>query len=112
MQADRLLPEERPGKNSRAKPVLSPAEGTQSRKGRVRPVNRRNHPQMTPMAADRRSHAESSATAKNTQSSTRPIWEVLVELGASVPVSEWEKVPTDLSVNFHHYHHGAPKETE
>jgi len=42
----------------------------------------------------------------------RPIWEVLVELGASVPVSEWEKVPTDLSINFHHYHHGAPKEQE
>lgn len=42
----------------------------------------------------------------------KPIWEVLVELGASVPESEWEKVPTDLSINFHHYHHGAPKEKE
>ncbi len=42
----------------------------------------------------------------------KPVWEVLVELGASVPESEWEKVPTDLSINFHHYHHGAPKETE
>jgi len=42
----------------------------------------------------------------------KPIWEVLVELGASVPESEWEKVPTDLSINFHYYHHGAPKESE
>ena len=42
----------------------------------------------------------------------KPIWEVLVELGASVPASEWEKVPADLSINFHHYHHGAPKEKE
>jgi hypothetical protein len=42
----------------------------------------------------------------------KPIWQVLVELGASVPESEWEKVPTDLSINFHHYHHGAPKEKE
>jgi hypothetical protein len=42
----------------------------------------------------------------------RPVWEAIVELGASVPESEWEKVPTDLSINFHHYHHGAPKERE
>jgi len=42
----------------------------------------------------------------------KPIWEVLVELGASVPESEWGKVPEDLSINFHHYHHGAPKEKE
>lgn len=45
-------------------------------------------------------------------STARPIWEIIVELGASVPESEWEKVPTDLAKNLHHYLHGAPKEEE
>lgn len=33
----------------------------------------------------------------------RPIWEVAVEIGAKIPESEWEKVPTDLSKNFDFY---------
>jgi hypothetical protein len=45
-------------------------------------------------------------------SSVRPIWERVVEIGASVPMKEWEKVPTDLSKNLDHYLYGAAKEEE
>ena len=33
----------------------------------------------------------------------KPIWEIAVEIGAKIPVCEWEKVPTDLSKNFDFY---------
>ncbi|MBI4702775.1 MAG: hypothetical protein HY744_16775 [Deltaproteobacteria bacterium] len=39
----------------------------------------------------------------------RPIWEVIAEIGASVPDEEWEKVPRDLAENHDHYLYGAPK---
>jgi hypothetical protein len=42
----------------------------------------------------------------------RPIWEEVLEIGASVPMEEWEKVPTDLSVNLDHYLYGSPKREE
>ena len=44
--------------------------------------------------------------------SSKPIWEVALEIGASVPEQEWAKVPTDLAKNLHHYLHGAPKESD
>lgn len=33
----------------------------------------------------------------------KPIWEIAVEIGANIPESEWEKVPSDLSKNFDLY---------
>jgi len=45
-------------------------------------------------------------------SSARPIWEEVVEIGARVPPEEWAKVPSDLSINLDHYLYGAPKEEE
>ena len=39
----------------------------------------------------------------------RPIWQIALELGATVPDEEWAKVPPDLSVNLDHYLYGAPK---
>ncbi|HUT53828.1 MAG TPA: hypothetical protein VM658_10595 [bacterium] len=44
--------------------------------------------------------------------SARPIWEVVSEIGASVPEEEWAKVPTDLSKNLDHYLYGAPKDAK
>jgi len=44
--------------------------------------------------------------------SSKPIWEVALEIGARVPEEEWAKVPTDLAKNLHHYLHGAPKESD
>jgi hypothetical protein len=40
----------------------------------------------------------------------KPIWEIAEEIAATVPHSEWAKVPTDLSKNVHHYLHGAAEE--
>ncbi|HJU09545.1 MAG TPA: hypothetical protein VJ728_01645 [Candidatus Binataceae bacterium] len=44
--------------------------------------------------------------------SSKPIWEVALELGASVPKEEWATVPTDGARNIHHYLYGAPKLNE
>jgi hypothetical protein len=40
----------------------------------------------------------------------RPIWELVVELGAQIPEEEWAKVPDDASINFKHYLYGTPKQ--
>jgi hypothetical protein len=44
--------------------------------------------------------------------SARPIWEEVMELGASIPDEEWAKVPTDLAKNLDHYLYGSPKEED
>ena len=43
--------------------------------------------------------------------SVRPIWEVIEEIGASVPAAEWDKVPTDAAINLDHYLYGHAKKT-
>lgn len=40
---------------------------------------------------------------------SRPIWEIAAEISATVPMEEWEKLPSDGSVNHDHYLYGAPK---
>jgi hypothetical protein len=42
----------------------------------------------------------------------RPVWEEVLEIGASIPMEEWEKVPTDLSINLDHYLYGSSKKEE
>ncbi len=44
--------------------------------------------------------------------SSKPIWEVAVEIGANVPEEEWAAVPTDLAKNLHHYLYRSPKEND
>ena len=39
----------------------------------------------------------------------RPIWEVIVEIGAQIPDEKWATVPDDASINYKHYLYGAPK---
>ena len=41
----------------------------------------------------------------------RPIWEVIEEIGASVPTGEWDRVPTDGAINLDHYIYGHAKKT-
>ncbi len=53
-----------------------------------------------------------SAVARQPVAGAKPIWEVALEIGASVPEEEWAKIPTDLSKNLHHYLYGAPKQEE
>ena len=40
----------------------------------------------------------------------RPVWKLVVELGAQIPEEEWAKVPNDASINFKHYLYGVPKQ--
>ena len=40
---------------------------------------------------------------------SRPIWEIAKEISESVPLEEWEKLPSDGSINHDHYLYGAPK---
>lgn len=40
---------------------------------------------------------------------SRPIWEVIAEISSEIPDEEWEKLPSDGSVNHDHYLYGAPK---
>jgi len=42
-------------------------------------------------------------------SAAKPIWEIALEMGASVPKEEWAEVPTDGARNVHHYLYGAPQ---
>jgi hypothetical protein len=56
--------------------------------------------------------AVESAEARQPVAGAKPIWEVALEIGASVPEEEWAKIPTDLSKNLHHYLYGAPKQEE
>jgi len=39
----------------------------------------------------------------------RPIWEVVVEIGARIPDEVWATVPDDASINYKRYLYGAPK---
>jgi hypothetical protein len=57
------------------------------------------------------SESKISEEAEGTPDS-RPFWERILELGASIPEEEWDKVPRDLSKNLDHYLYGAPKEEE
>lgn len=42
----------------------------------------------------------------------RPVWEIIEEIGASVPAEEWDKVPTDGAQNLDHYLYGHAKKSE
>jgi hypothetical protein len=39
----------------------------------------------------------------------RPIWEVIVAIGAQIPDEVWATIPDDASINYKHYLYGAPK---
>lgn len=40
---------------------------------------------------------------------TKPIWEVITEMSEEIPMEEWEKLPSDGSVNHDHYLYGTTK---
>ena len=50
-----------------------------------------------------------SASPNLQKSDSRPIWEVIAEISSEIPDEEWEKLPSDGSVNHDHYLYGAPK---
>jgi hypothetical protein len=36
-----------------------------------------------------------------------PLWQSVVDLGASLPIEDWDRVPTDLAANLDHYLYGT-----
>jgi len=38
-----------------------------------------------------------------------PIWEIVRDIGASIPDEKWKEIPTDGAKNLDHYLYGAPK---
>ena len=47
--------------------------------------------------------------ADTPETDTRPIWEIIAELGEQIPREEWDNVPHDGSKNYKHYLYGARK---
>jgi hypothetical protein len=43
---------------------------------------------------------------------SRPIWEVIEEISNQIPEEEWNKIPSDASINLDHYLYGAPKKSK
>jgi hypothetical protein len=39
----------------------------------------------------------------------RPLWEIVEEISARVPLEEWEKLPADGAEQHDHYLYGSPK---
>ena len=46
---------------------------------------------------------------QNQLNNLRPIWEVAKEISSQISDEEWEKLPSDGSINHDHYLYGAPK---
>jgi hypothetical protein len=39
----------------------------------------------------------------------KSVWELAAEISASVPLEDWDRMPTDASMNLDHYLYGSPK---
>jgi hypothetical protein len=46
---------------------------------------------------------------KRPRENVRPIWEIITELSAQVPMEEWKKLPSDGAEQHDHYLYGSPK---
>ena len=55
---------------------------------------------------------EDSAGETVFDTTARPIWETIMEIGQSIPVEEWSNIPTDLALNLEHYLYGEPRKGE
>jgi hypothetical protein len=44
--------------------------------------------------------------------SAPPLWQSVIDLGASLPPEEWGRIPTDLAANLDHYLYGSASEEE
>ncbi len=57
-----------------------------------------------PKAVEPTCDGPSASTAQK-----RPIWKIIVDIGAQIPDEVWATVPDDASINYKHYLYGAPK---
>lgn len=53
--------------------------------------------------------AEETPAVPEAEPDTRPFWEIIAELGESIPREEWDNVPHDGAKNYKHYLYGSPK---
>lgn len=44
--------------------------------------------------------------AEKSGESALPLWQAIIDLGATVPPEEWDRVPSDLAANLDHYPYG------
>jgi hypothetical protein len=44
--------------------------------------------------------------------SVPPLWQSVIDLGASLPPEVWDRVPNDLAANLDHYLYGIAAEDE
>jgi hypothetical protein len=44
-----------------------------------------------------------STLASEQETAALPLWQSIVELGASIPPEEWDRVPADLAANLDRY---------
>ena len=49
------------------------------------------------------------AAASSFDPAARPVWEIVEEIGASVPAGDWKKTPHDAAQNLDHYLYGAAR---
>jgi hypothetical protein len=59
-------------------------------------------------------HPESSNTSEQEDGiyddSQPPLWQRIVDLGASLPPETWDRFPSDLASNLYHYLYGDGKD--
>jgi Arc/MetJ-type ribon-helix-helix transcriptional regulator len=56
-----------------------------------------------------RHHQPSPADQQPAAQPQKPIWEEILEMTADVPDEEWDKLPSDLTEQHHHYIYGVRK---
>jgi hypothetical protein len=64
---------------------------------------------MTAPLKEQQNTASDPETFGLSEQAQRPIWEIVAEIGVQISDEEWEKVPSDASINYKHYLYGAPK---
>lgn len=58
------------------------------------------------------SPAEESVQNQKRKPKSRSVLQAIVEIGASIPLEEWDKLPRDLSKHTDHYLYGTPRREE
>jgi hypothetical protein len=61
-------------------------------------------------SAGQQNPTSDQAPSNASEPAQRPIWEIVADIGAQISDVEWEKVPTDASINYKHYLYSAPKQ--
>jgi hypothetical protein len=61
---------------------------------------------------DRTHHPDKPHQSDEYDDSVPPLWQSVIDLGASLPPEVWDRVPNDLAANLDHYLYGSVGEDE